>query len=136
MKHLAAYALLVLGGKENPSEKEVEKVITDAGSKPDSEKVKALCAALKDKKFHELVAAGSATLGAADQVRVLVLRRPVRVVGAPIQAQDTASEIMLQAILAPQNLWLAGSVPQWDKSFTKTKLSMMQAIAESRDRKA
>ena len=63
MKHLAAYALLVLGGKENPTEKEVEKVVTEAGSKPDSEKVKALCAALKDKKFHELVAAGSAALG-------------------------------------------------------------------------
>ena len=63
MKHLAAYALLVLGGKENPTEKEVEKVVTDAGAKPDKEKVKALCAALKDKKFHELVAAGSATLG-------------------------------------------------------------------------
>ena len=63
MKHLAAYALLVLGGKENPTEKEVEKVVTEAGSKPDSEKVKALCAALKDKKFHELVAAGTAALG-------------------------------------------------------------------------
>merc|ERR1712222_60355 len=63
MKHLAAYALLVLGGKESPTEKEVEKVIKDAGSAPDSEKVKALCASLKGKKFHELVAEGSATLG-------------------------------------------------------------------------
>ena len=63
MKHLAAYALLVLGGKENPTEKEVEKVVTEAGSKPDSEKVKALCAALKDKKFHELVATGTQALG-------------------------------------------------------------------------
>ena len=63
MKHLAAYALLVLGGKESPTEKEVEKVIKDAGSNPDSEKVKALCAALKGKKFHELVAKGSETLG-------------------------------------------------------------------------
>ena len=63
MKHLAAYALLVLGGKESPTEKEVEKVIKDAGSAPDSEKVKALCASLKGKKFHELVAEGTATLG-------------------------------------------------------------------------
>ena len=63
MKHLAAYALLVLGGKEEPTEKEVEKVIKDAGSNPDSAKVKALCASLKGKKFHVLVAEGSATLG-------------------------------------------------------------------------
>src|SRR6185312_12851722 len=57
MKYIAAYALLVLGGKE-PSEADVEKVLKEAGVKADGEKVKKVVAALKGKKFHELVAAG------------------------------------------------------------------------------
>ena len=63
MKHIAAYALLVLGGKSEPSAKEVEKVLKDAGAESDSEKVKALCEALKGKAFHELVAEGEKALG-------------------------------------------------------------------------
>jgi len=40
MKHLAAYALLVLGGKENPTAADVEKLLKDAGCKADSDKIK------------------------------------------------------------------------------------------------
>ena len=64
MKHIAAYALLVLGGKPEPSAKEVEKVVKDAGATPDSEAVKKLCDALKGKKFEDLVAEGTKALGA------------------------------------------------------------------------
>ena len=63
MKHIAAYALLVLGGKSEPSAKEVEKVVKDAGATPDSEAVKKLCDALKGKKFEDLVAEGTKALG-------------------------------------------------------------------------
>ena len=63
MKHIAAYALLVLGGKASPSPKDVEKVLKDAGVNADSDKVKALCEALEGKEFHELVEAGTKTLG-------------------------------------------------------------------------
>ena len=62
MKHIAAYALLVLAGKK-PSAADVEKVIKEAGASPDSEQVKALIEALKDKEFHELVGEGMKTLG-------------------------------------------------------------------------
>merc|ERR1719223_2818 len=58
MKHFAAYALLVLGGKANPSAADVEKVLTAAGLKGDEGKVAALVAAMKDKNFHEVVAGG------------------------------------------------------------------------------
>ena len=39
MKHLAAFALLVLGGKQNPSAEDVEKLLKDAGVKADSDKI-------------------------------------------------------------------------------------------------
>ena len=63
MKHIAAYALLVLGGKAEPTAKEVSKVLKDAGATGDDDKVAALCEALKGKAFHELVAEGSKKLG-------------------------------------------------------------------------
>jgi large subunit ribosomal protein LP2 len=58
MKHIAAYALLVLGGKDSPSAADVEKVLKEAGAKADSDKVAALVGALEGKPFHELVESG------------------------------------------------------------------------------
>ena len=63
MKHIAAYALLVLGGKAEPTAKDVSKVLKDAGATADDDKVAALVEALKGKAFHELVAEGSKKLG-------------------------------------------------------------------------
>lgn len=62
MKHIAAYALLVLSGKDEPSAADVEKVLKDAGVASDADKAKALAEALKGKKFHELVSEGTAAL--------------------------------------------------------------------------
>ena len=58
MKHIAAYALLVLSGKERPSASDVEKVLKDAGVKADSDKVAAMVSALEGKAFNEFVAEG------------------------------------------------------------------------------
>jgi len=63
MRHIAAYALLVLGGNDAPTAADVEKVVKDAGAPADSDKIKALCEALAGKEFHELVATGMKTLG-------------------------------------------------------------------------
>ena len=63
MRHIAAYALLVLGGKADPSPADVEKVVKDAGAEPDKEQITKLCAALEGKPFNEVVAAGIAKLG-------------------------------------------------------------------------
>ena len=71
MKHFAAYALLVLGGKAEPSAADVEKVLTAAGLKGDEGKVAALCEAMKGKAFHDVVAGGlakMATMGSAAPV--------------------------------------------------------------------
>jgi large subunit ribosomal protein LP2 len=58
MKYIAAYALLVLGGKAEPSAADVEKVLKEAGIKAEGEHTERLVAALKGKAFHELVESG------------------------------------------------------------------------------
>ena len=65
MKHVAAYALLVLGGNSDPSEADVKKVLTEAGATGDDAKITDLVAKMKGKAFHELVAEGSKQIGSA-----------------------------------------------------------------------
>jgi large subunit ribosomal protein LP2 len=62
MKYIAAYALLVLGGKASPSAADVTKVLSEAGIKADSDHVERLVKALAGKTFHELVQAGKTKL--------------------------------------------------------------------------
>ena len=62
MKHIAAYALLVLGGNASPSAADVEKVLKEAGVKADADKVESLVKALEGKAFHELVSEGTKAL--------------------------------------------------------------------------
>ena len=62
MRHIAAYALLVLGGKAEPTEADVEKVLKEVGATADSESLKALVAALKGKALHELINEGQSKL--------------------------------------------------------------------------
>jgi large subunit ribosomal protein LP2 len=76
MKHIAAYALLVLGGKPEPSEADVEKLLKEVGATADKESLKALVSALKGKALHELVAAGKDKLASVS----------VAAAGAPVAA--------------------------------------------------
>ena len=62
MKHLAAFALLVLGGKENPTAADVEAFLKKAGVSADSEKIEAMIKAFEGKKFHESVEGGLAKM--------------------------------------------------------------------------
>ena len=62
MKHIAAFALLVLGGNENPTAADVEKVLKEAGVKADSEKITSMIAAFNGRNFHEMVAGGLAKM--------------------------------------------------------------------------
>ena len=68
MKHIAAFALLVLGGNENPTAADVEKLLKAAGVSPDSDKIEKMIASFEGKPFHEMVAGGlakMATMGSA-----------------------------------------------------------------------
>ena len=68
MKYIAAYALLVLGGKAQPSAADVEKVLKEGGIKSDADHVERLITALHGKTFHELVAAGNNKLASMGSV--------------------------------------------------------------------
>ena len=65
MRHVAAYALLVLGGNAAPSAADVTKLLTESGATADEGQVAKMCAALEGKQFHELVSAGLASLSAS-----------------------------------------------------------------------
>ena len=81
MKYIAAYALLVLGGKAAPTTADVEKVLKEAGIKSEAEQVERVINALKGKAFHELVAAGKLKLSAMGSVAAPVAA------GAPVAAK-------------------------------------------------
>ena len=65
MKYIAAYALLVLGGKAEPSAADLEKVLKEAGIKAEADHVAKLIDALKGKKLHELIAEGKKKMSVA-----------------------------------------------------------------------
>jgi large subunit ribosomal protein LP2 len=68
MKYIAAYALLVLGGKADPAAADVEKLLKEAGIKSEGDHVEKLVKSLNGKKFHELVAAGNKKMSAMGPV--------------------------------------------------------------------
>jgi large subunit ribosomal protein LP2 len=64
MKLIAAYALLVLGGKEAPTTEEVSALVTSAGGEVDEASLAALIGDLEGKDIHELLAKGTEDLKA------------------------------------------------------------------------
>ena len=52
MKHLAAYMLLVLSGKDKPSEEEIIKLMEEVGVSVNYESLKALLEKVDDMKVH------------------------------------------------------------------------------------
>nr|ABU80575.1 acidic ribosomal protein P2 [Sterkiella histriomuscorum] len=68
MKYIAAYALLVLGGKAEPSVADVEKVLKEAGIKSETDHAERLVSSLKGKAFHELVASGKSKMSSMGSV--------------------------------------------------------------------
>ena len=62
MKYIAAYALLVLGGNESPSDADVRKVLQEVGGEVNDEDLKRVVNALKGKQLHEVIAAGTKKL--------------------------------------------------------------------------
>ena len=86
MKYIAAYALLVLSGKDEPTEAEVAKLLKDTGVDADKDQLALLIKNLKGKKLHELIEAGSkkiATVAAAPAAAGA---------GAPVAAAEEKKE--------------------------------------------
>ena len=62
MKYLAAYALLVMGGKENPTYEDVAKMLKEVGVAVDKEQLISMMDKLADKDFNTLINEGQTKL--------------------------------------------------------------------------
>lgn len=62
MRYIAAFALLVLAGNENPEPSDIEKVLRAAGVTIDVAELEELLYAFEGKRFHELVNSGPRAL--------------------------------------------------------------------------
>ncbi|CAG2064601.1 unnamed protein product, partial [Timema podura] len=57
MRYVAAYLLAALGGKDNPSATDLEKILSSVGIESDSEKLKLVIGQLKGKNIEDVIAA-------------------------------------------------------------------------------
>jgi large subunit ribosomal protein LP2 len=62
MRHLAAYLLLVLAGKANPTAAEIKAVLSAAGIEGDDARIASLIAELAGKDVNALITEGNAQL--------------------------------------------------------------------------
>ena len=92
MKHIAAFALLVLGGNASPSAADVEKVLKDAGAKPDSDKVASMITAFEGKDFNELVKSGLSKMASMGSAAPAASAGGAAAAAAP-QAEEKKEEV-------------------------------------------
>jgi len=59
MRYVAAYLLAALGGKDNPSSADIEKILSSVGIEAEGEKLKKVISELNGKNIEELIAAGN-----------------------------------------------------------------------------
>lgn len=62
MKHIAAYLLLQLGGKESPSAADIKGLLDTVGVEPDSERLEKLLSELEGKDIQTLISEGQEKL--------------------------------------------------------------------------
>lgn len=54
MKHLAAYLLLVLGGNDSPTAKDIKNVLDSVGIEADDDRIKKLLGEVKGKDLNDV----------------------------------------------------------------------------------
>ncbi|XP_043464425.1 60S acidic ribosomal protein P2 [Leptopilina heterotoma] len=58
MRYVAAYLLAVLGGKAEPAQTDIEKILSSVGIEADDEKLKKVIGELKGKSIEDLISQG------------------------------------------------------------------------------
>lgn len=71
MRYLAAYLLVNLGGKSNPTAEDIEKVLSSVGIDAESAKVKLVLDKLKGKNVKDVIAQGSFPVS-CDSIDILI----------------------------------------------------------------
>lgn len=59
MRYVAAYLLAVLGGKAEPAQTDIEKILSSVGIEADDEKLKKVISELKGKNIEDLITEGN-----------------------------------------------------------------------------
>ncbi len=59
MRYVAAYLLAALGGNENPSAENIEKILSSVGIEAESDKLSKVISELKGKSLQTLIAEGN-----------------------------------------------------------------------------
>jgi large subunit ribosomal protein LP2 len=62
MRHVAAYLLAVIGGNQNPTEKDLKAIMNSVGIEPEPKQLKIVIDQLKGKNILELVEEGQSLL--------------------------------------------------------------------------
>ncbi|XP_050410112.1 60S acidic ribosomal protein P2 [Patella vulgata] len=62
MRYVAAYLLATLGGKDNPTSADIEKILGSVGIESEADKLKKVVDELKGKKLEDLIAEGQKKL--------------------------------------------------------------------------
>lgn len=62
MRHVAAYLLAVIGGNQDPTEKDIKKIMNSVGIEPEPNQLKVVINQLKGKKILDLLEEGQALL--------------------------------------------------------------------------
>ena len=94
MKHLAAYTLLVLSGKQNPSADDVAKLLKEVGVQSNKEDIDNLIKAIGGKKLHDLVKDGSKRLASVPSGGSAPVSAPVAAAkeAAPAKKEEKPKE--------------------------------------------
>ena len=64
MKHVAAYLLAVLGGNKNPSEADVQKILSSVNASFDNDSVAKVVSELSGKNVYDVIDSGASKLSA------------------------------------------------------------------------
>ena len=59
MRYVAAYLLAILGGKVNPNQTDIEKILSSIGIEVDAEKLQIVIKELNGKNIEEVIAQGT-----------------------------------------------------------------------------
>lgn len=62
MRHVAAYILAVMGGKSDPTEKDIKAILSSVGIEADSKQLSIVVAQLKGKNVFQLIEEGQVLL--------------------------------------------------------------------------
>uniref|UniRef100_A0A1L8DRS4 Large ribosomal subunit protein P2 n=1 Tax=Nyssomyia neivai TaxID=330878 RepID=A0A1L8DRS4_9DIPT len=92
MRYVAAYLLAVLGGKENPTSGDLEKILSSVGIEVDAERVKKIVGELNGKNIEELIATGREKLSSMPVGGGAAAAAPSAAVDAPAAAKEEKKE--------------------------------------------